>query len=328
MIRRILVPLDGSVRAEGVLPHALVVAKTFGARLDLLHVIPAEGDGEGGSPTDPFGVRMARAHWARYMDGKAAALRAEGVEVRARVEEGPPSGEIVELLNRGEYDLVALSAHGAGNARSLRMGCTAASVILNSGTGILLVPTGEGRGTAAEAVPYRRILAPVDCSPRSDWSLGIAGAIARRSQASLRVVHVLDCPEIVSRLPGTAGAAAFVKRLRELNRSEARRYLDEVSWRFQAQGVPVECEVIEGRDTPAEAILAMAAKIGIDLMVLSAHGRGSSPVWPLGGTAAKLTFWAHQPILILQDQPAGGSRVGRRLRSDHRAVAGERGAGY
>ena len=56
MIRRILVPLDGSVRAEGVLPHALAVAKTFGGHLDLLHVIPAERDGEGNSPPDPFGV--------------------------------------------------------------------------------------------------------------------------------------------------------------------------------------------------------------------------------------------------------------------------------
>jgi len=328
MIRRILVPLDGSVWAEGVLPHTLILAKTFGARLDLLHVIPAERDGEGSYPADPFGVRMARAHWTRYLDGKAAALRAEGVEVRTRVEEGPPSGEIVDLLTRGDYDLVALSAHGSGSHRSLRMGSTAASVILNSGTGILLAPARPRSGTAAGRVPYRSILAPVDCSPRSDWSLGIAGAIARRSQASLRVVHVLDCPEIVSRLPGTAGAATFVKRLRELNRSEARRYLDEVSWRFQAQGIPVECEVIEGRDAPAEALLAMTARIGIDLMVLSAHGRGASPVWPLGGTAAKLAFWAHHPMLILQDQPVGGSPIGRRLRNDHRAVAGERGAGY
>jgi len=328
MIRRILVPLDGSVRAEGVLPHAAILAKTFGARLDFLHVIPAAHDGEGSCPADPFGIRMARAHWTRYLDGKAAALRLEGLEVRTRIEEGSPSGEIVDLLNRGEHDLVALSAHGTGSGRNLRLGCTAASVILNSQAGILLIPGRQASGTSANTVPYRRILAPVDCSPRSDWSLGVAGAIAHRSHASLRVVHVLDCPEVVSRLPGTEGATGFVKRLRELNRSEARRYLDEVSWRFQAQGIAVECDVVESRDAPAEALLSMTSRIGIDLVVLSAHGRGASPVWQLGGTAAKLAFWAQHPMLILQDQPVRDARIGRRLRSDHRAVAGERGTGY
>ncbi|MEX1257087.1 MAG: universal stress protein [Gemmatimonadota bacterium] len=320
MIRRILVPLDGSFQAEAILRHVLVLSKVFEARLDLLHVIPGQRCLAHGSPTDPLGSRMARAERARYLEKAAALLRRAGCEVWTRVEEGGPAAVIVDRLRRGEHDLVALTPHGAGDDQHLRMGCTALAVIMNARVGIFLaprgmVPTGNGDLVGAK---YAHVLAPVDCSPRSDWSLGLAAAIARASGGRLKIVHVLDSPEIVSRLPRSPEAGSLADRLREENRSEAKSYLDQVAWRFGAPDLPVDYEVLDGGHAPAEALLELCEARDVDLVVLSAHGRGASPAWALGGTAAKLVQCAERPVLILQDFPMERpqhERVSRSIRA-------------
>jgi nucleotide-binding universal stress UspA family protein len=324
MIRRILVPLDGSRRAEGILPHLVCLASVFGARLDLLHVISSGRSPGAFPPTDPFANRLARAQALRYLDGKAESIRAEGLEVWTKVEEGGPAAVIVDLLRRGEYDLVGLTPHGNGDDRLLRIGCTAVAVILNARSGILLVPDApNGAGGSEGRALYGRILAPVDCSPRSDWSLGVAAAIARGTGSRLKVVHILDRPEIVNRLPTAGRTGPVVDRLREDNRMAARRYLDEVAWRLEGPDLPIEATVVESGGGPAEAVLQLARSERVDLVVLSAHGRGATSAWPLGGTASKLLFWAQFPILILQDLPTERSRPERVSRSV-RAVASDR----
>jgi nucleotide-binding universal stress UspA family protein len=325
MIRRILVPLDGSRRAEQVLSHVVTVARVFNARVDLVHVLASEQARGFGAPADPFSTRMAKAHWSRLLESRAAELRSTGVKVWTRVEEGAPPTEIIDLLRKGSYDLVAMTAHGSGDDRRLRIGCTAASVILNANTGILLAPE-SGASPAPGSLQqagYRRILAPVDCSPRGDWSLGVAAAIARNCGAALRVIHVLENPDIVSRLPDAGRLHVLASRLREENRTEASRYLDQVRWRFEQDDVPVEVNVVEGDGGVAEAILASTGNDDVDLVVLSAHGRGASPSWPLGGTAAKLVLWAQRPVLILQDQTSQSSGSGYRSRFTSKALAGE-----
>jgi nucleotide-binding universal stress UspA family protein len=324
MVRRILVPLDGSFQAEAVLRHVLVLAKVFGARVDLLHVIPAPRLAALGMPADPLGSRMARAERARYLEKAAASLRRAGCEARTLVEEGGPASVIVDVLRHGDYDLVALTPHGAGDDHHLRMGCTALAVIMNARVGVFLAPRATAPQANGELVgaTYRRVLAPVDCSPRSDWAIGLAAAVARGAGARLVVVHVLDSPEIVSRLPRSGSATALASRLRDENRAEAKRFLDEVAWRFDAPDLPVECEVLEADGGPAESLLDLSDAGDVDLVVLSAHGRGASPAWPLGGTAAKIVLCAERPVLILQDlpverpQPERVSRASRALASD------------
>ena len=39
MLERILIPLDGSAHAAGVLPYAVAIAKAMGSEVTLLHVI-------------------------------------------------------------------------------------------------------------------------------------------------------------------------------------------------------------------------------------------------------------------------------------------------
>jgi len=311
MIRHILAPLDGSLRAETILPHVSHLASVFGARVDLVNVVSARGSGGGDRIADPLGRRLARAERIRYLEARARELRKAGLEVTTLVEEGGAAEVIVDLLARGSYDLVGLTPHGTGDDRHLMVGCTASAIILNARTSILMVPDAPGRSRDERPAraSYRQVVAPVDCSPRSDWSLVVAAMIARSSGAGLRVVHVLDTPTVVSRLPDSQRMGRSVNRIVEANRDEAGRYLDQVVWRLNDPGLQVESEVIESTSSPAKALRDLVSSNGGDLVVLSAHGWGASPEWSLGGTAAKLVFSAQRPVLILQDLK--GARTGR-----------------
>ncbi len=306
MIRRILVPLDGSPRAENVLPLILTIASVFDARLELLHVLPGAADAGRERVSDPLAYRLAQADWTNYLEGKAAELREKGAKVTTSIQEGGAAEVIADLLRSSGYDLVGLTTHGSGCGKHLQLGCTAVAVILNARTSILLAPGAQPKAGAhggVDEAPLHSIMAPVDCSPRSDWSVMVAAAIAREAGSQLRLVHVLGRPEMISRLPESAEFEKLLDRVLETNRREARRYLEQTAWRLKGDDLKVEEELIEVSVGAADALHDLVVAEKPDLVVLSAHGRGASPEWPLGGTAAKLIFWTQQPVLILQDLP-------------------------
>jgi nucleotide-binding universal stress UspA family protein len=304
MIHRILVPLDGSVRAEGVLPHVMAIAQAFGARIDLVHVLPGAAVGDRYHPSDPMPCRLARANRARYLASRAETLRGFGLDVGTHTLEGGPAEVIVDLAERGGYDLVALTPHGAGHGHRLAIGCTAVAVILNVRCSILLVARAgsECAEGGTHPIRYRTILSPVDCSPRSDWCLQVAGELARGSSAHLKVVHVLDTPDVVSRMPRAGETRRLVEGILRANRTEAEAYLESGTRRLGEAGVAIETEVLSGvRGGPAEAVRREAESGEADLVVLSAHGHGGAPGWWLGGTAMKLLLGIDRPVLVLQD---------------------------
>src|SRR5919198_1224150 len=99
--RRILVPLDGSGRAEAILPRVEGLARACGAAVMLLRVNPTPGElrvpaepgmafaarGAIAPPADPRNVRYEAEH---YLDGVVDRLRQRDVAVEAKVADGAP----------------------------------------------------------------------------------------------------------------------------------------------------------------------------------------------------------------------------------------------
>ncbi|TVP76234.1 MAG: universal stress protein [Gemmatimonadales bacterium] len=310
MIHRILVPLDGSTRAEAVLPHVVAIATVFRSRVDLLHVLPGTAVGDRYRPSDPMSCRLARANRSRYLAGRARIMAGEGLDVHSRTLEGGPAEVIVDLASGNDYDLVALTPHGTGQSRHLAMGCTATGVVLNARCSTLLAMGSKPGPDDAEVPPvmYRKILSPVDCSPRSDWCLKVASDLARGSGARLQAVHVLDPPQLVSRMPLDEATRALVDGVVRANRAEATQYLDSIVRRLGGDGATMESRVLPGSaGGVAQVVCRRVASEGIDLVVLSAHGRGQSSGGRIGGTAMELLLGVHRPVLILQDPAAGSS---------------------
>lgn len=135
---RILVPLDGSARAEAALGTALTLLRDRPAGT-LLLIRAAEATSL--LPGDRVDAQVSVVHEAQdYLDAVAARLR--DVKVETAVWYGAPAPAIVEAARVSRVDLVVMSTHGRSGLGRLVLGSVAESVLRNTHTPILLVRAG------------------------------------------------------------------------------------------------------------------------------------------------------------------------------------------
>ena len=85
--------------------------------------------------------------------------------------------------------------------------------------------------------------------------------------------------------------------------NQADRYLDRIQRRLIAKGLDARTEVLLGN--PAEAIVDYAAKNGIDLIIMSSHGRSGVSRWASGSVADKVFRGSCIPILMVRAPGCG-----------------------
>jgi nucleotide-binding universal stress UspA family protein len=143
---RILVALDGSEYAERVLPMVRA-SITYGSVVFLLRV-PEVPEPE------RFGIMVeeierlraeAEAQAYQYLEGIAAALRAEGIETHIRVAGYRPAETIISVADEEDAGVILVATHGQGGLEGVLMGSVADRVVQNTYRPVLLVPIGERR---------------------------------------------------------------------------------------------------------------------------------------------------------------------------------------
>lgn len=142
---RVLVPLDGSPRAETALNIAATISEAHGAELDLFHVVPEPekacpallGDNEL-DLEQRLVDRNARA--ARvYLRAIAQRLGQSGVRVRTKVTVGDARREILRRIGQEHADLVVFSGHGGGALGQVPFGSVAGFLLENAIAPLLVV---------------------------------------------------------------------------------------------------------------------------------------------------------------------------------------------
>lgn len=301
MIKRVVLPLDGSVAAETAIPHALCMAGAFEAGLLLARVV-APGRA-GAMSRDAVEWRLDRDEAERYLRAWAGRMADAGQSAEVRILEGDPAGEIVRVARPRRDELLALTTHGSSEATEFRLGGTAEKLISGAGCSVLVVRSGED---PVEAVPagYRRILAPVDGSHRGDWALCLAATLARHCGAELVMAHVITVPEILERTPGDPRTRRLQEEVVSASRDAAERYLDEMRSQLGAPDLAVT-SMVTVADQAAQALHRTIEEADVDLVVTCAHGRSGSARWPYGSVVRNLISYGGVPLLVLQDQPAG-----------------------
>jgi len=144
MYRNILVPLDGSPRAEAILPHAEDLARRYGARVILLSVdeepaLLLERDEVVDLQAYLEQRRRRRAEIERYLQRIIDAWKDKGIPADKQVCQGPVVACITETARREQIDLVAMASHGAGGWERTFYGSVAAGVLQQIDRPLLLV---------------------------------------------------------------------------------------------------------------------------------------------------------------------------------------------
>jgi nucleotide-binding universal stress UspA family protein len=134
--RRILVPLDGSSAAEGVLPHVRELAKHVGAEVVLLSVALAPLS-PGAEPIQAQATALQEADV--YVSDVAARLQHRGIRAEARVRYGAPVEEILDHASAAGIDLIAMATHGRTGLKRVVLGSVAEQVLRRTPVPMLLV---------------------------------------------------------------------------------------------------------------------------------------------------------------------------------------------
>ena len=143
MYKKILVPLDGSARAERILPHVEELAAKFGSQLVLLQIVEPivlmAAPTDMGAYYDPTEIERLTEEATTYLQGLQAVLKTKGIQAEAIIDNGTVVPAILEEAARKEVDLIAMASHGRTGLARAFFGSVATGVLNQSNYPLLLV---------------------------------------------------------------------------------------------------------------------------------------------------------------------------------------------
>lgn len=299
MFQHILVPLDGSVLAEGILVHVQAIAHIEAPRVTLLRVLDPSSQARPGV-VDPFDWQIQKAEARTYLQQIAGRMEAAGFTPEIVLLEGNAAESVIEYAQTSQADLIALSSHGRSGISSWNISSVVQKIIQRARRSILLVRAYQAAPYAAQEARYRRILLPVDGSQRAEVVIPVAVELARNQEAELHIVHIVQKPEIPHRTPLTLEDLDLVNRITERKRVEAMKYMDDLKQRL---GMDVETSVVES-ESVIRSLHLYEEDVAADLVLLSAHGSSGETRWPYGSVTFSFITYGTTPLLIVQDMPA------------------------
>jgi nucleotide-binding universal stress UspA family protein len=144
-LHHVLIPLDGSALAEGILDPALELGRLLEADFTLLRVIEpvilpdARLGGNAASGLNPVLLQALQSEAQAYLERMAELLRARSVRVQTRVVSNRwAAGAILEEAGAHGLHLIALATHGRSGLARLLLGSVADKVVRGASVPVLL----------------------------------------------------------------------------------------------------------------------------------------------------------------------------------------------
>ena len=196
MLENILVPLDGSTRAEAILTELRVLLARHDSEVVLLRVVLPPT-----TMNPPEYARLLderRAEARAYIQRVVGELASAGATARGVVYEGYPAEAILAGAREQAATLIALTTHGRTGLARWDLGSVTEKVLRGGECPILVTRSFETAeaGATRERRPaqaaMRRILLPIDAGDLSPVAVGPAIELASLFEAELLLVHVLD----------------------------------------------------------------------------------------------------------------------------------------
>jgi nucleotide-binding universal stress UspA family protein len=269
MFERILVPLDGSVMAENVLPQVRRLLRHGNVDIVLVRaVVPVPA--ENGMVLEGENIDAVEA----YLETVEEKL--PETQVRSIVRVGAAPRVVLDVAAEEKCTLIAMATHGHGGLQRLLLGSVAESVIRKSPVPVLAV---RPFVLLEESRPVQNILVPLE----EGGALGPAEDLARLFDARLFLLRVLD------HVP-KKGVDAGRERMR------AEDDLERLEGKLALRGVET-VSLLQTGPTVEEIVRAVRAH-EIDLIAMTTHGRSGLTRILKGSITEQLLREAPVPMLI------------------------------
>jgi nucleotide-binding universal stress UspA family protein len=303
MYNKIVIPLDGSELAEGVLPHVVEVIRDRGSHVCLLTVAQSTRVSTSVLPDllSPFDSTQEERHrvdreLTTYLETIARRLEPTAAEVQVSVRFGRPADEILAFADEASADLIAMSTHGRSGISRWVLGSVADRVLHGAMCPVLIVRAKPQQTQTT----YQHILVPLDGSELAEQILSHVSELIRPNHTRVFLISVLangfsdrTITLLTSSPPGLQlSTTALPKAEVQLT-----AYLRSVAAALRERGAVVHTNVERG--APAEEILNYAAEVNADLIGMTAHGLSGVSRWVYGNVASKVLQGSHCSVLLV-----------------------------
>lgn len=318
MYNRILVPLDGSKRAEAALPVAIELANQTGSSLLLLRVAEVKAP-HFNSVVHEVEV-MAEAN--HYLNGVRQILTDEAnrpliepPKVQTAVVYGPTVKQLTELAPFDQSDLIVMTTHAHTGLFRLVLGSVATDVVRRAKLPVILVRPGQ----AEQANPFLnrldhfhsfqravtdgrnlqpRILVNLDESLEAEKALSPAVELAERLNASIDLLYVDDLNLSGNYRNEFGFLSGHDQRATTLSRNaKAHNYLETVQTRLIPPSL--NCNRVVRTGKAATEISKYASEAGVTLLAITTHARKRLGNVLLGSLAEEVLRTIHLPVLMV-----------------------------
>src|SRR6266516_2778173 len=323
VFQRILLPLDGSTRAERAISVAARLAHASGGSVIFVRVVNKS------SGFWPFlaeyttlvqqALAADLAEAERYLAGVATSPELEGIPIESMVQCGPTVSTIIATADASGADLIVMCSHGYSGLTCRIMGSVAEKLAREVSVPVLVLREDgpvPGKGDRDAARPLR-ILVPLDGSAHAKAVLEPAAALlAALAGSTPGVLHLLHVVELVTAdieeggmLTASAKARRYLSTTAEHIRegyvasTVAQLNLD-ITW-----SVAVDTSVAKTLIRTAENVEASEGDEMLgdyDVIALATHGRDGLQRWVMGSVTEQVLRDTKLPLLVV---PPPGQRM-------------------
>jgi nucleotide-binding universal stress UspA family protein len=314
MFQRILVPLDGSTRAESALPVAVRLAQHSGGSVILLYVAePPVSSGKFRAPQAypqaPTDKELAEA--SAYLHTLAQSAELSGISTEIQTLFGGVASTILSATPSLHADLIVLSSHGYTGFKRWALGSVAHKLIPHSPVPVLVLRD-DGPLPATTPGQSAHVVVPLDGSPLSESALEpaaqLVSALAPSRQRTLQLLRVVDIPSSYGKFRGIVDSYYDSERRAEA-KHEDETYLAAVAKRVSegklaqyqlavTTTVVIDPDVARAIEQVAEQA-EEAQPSGSHLIVMATHGRGGLSHWMLGSIAERVLHTSRLPLMVV-----------------------------
>ena len=151
---------------------------------------------------------------------------------------------------------------------------------------------------------YSKLVVPLDGSENSERSLPYVTELAKAAGSTIHLLQVITRSEELQLMGSAEASFALTEQYQTMadqliasRMAEAERYLAEVQYRLEAEGIKVSSAVTEG--AAAEKIVDYAVGEDADLIVMSTRGKGGIQRFLLGSVTDRVLRSAQIPVLAI-----------------------------
>lgn len=297
--KHILAPVDFSNPCLRGLAAALELARRFGAKLTLVHVVKHLPRGSH-VVLDAVGIeqdwkRPARERLAKFVEAHVP----DDVTVGQVVAEGKPFHEVVQLAAELECDLIVIATHGYTGLAHVLIGSNAERIVQHAPCPVLVVRgrPDESAPPAANATAFRWILLPTDFSENSCKAFPLAAAMAREFDAKLTLAYVLPSMPMSAALPGEV---PYVLPGPEIVAQRAKAEVQLRKFRTEHFGAKLNTDTIVLEGIPHQMLSEAAKADDPGLIIMATHGQTGWKHALIGSTAERVVRHAPCAVLVVR----------------------------